>query len=286
MARVGGLSPTRTAAGQVCPGAGAASLSGTQILTLRRSLLRWGRSHFEEYPWRSERDPWLSFLAELLLQRTRASQVEAVFLRIREQFPTAASLAVGGLPAISELTGRLGLHWRGPLLLRIAEAIADLGGSPPETAEELRRLKGVGMYTAGAWLSLHRGKRVAIIDANIARWLSRITGLPYNRDPRHVEWIKELAERLTPRRRFRDFNYAALDFTMKICVPRNPRCHACPLQRECRYASNGGPQADRTGDLRIRREEEDERQLRRGHCRGGDREELPGADCPTDVNLS
>jgi A/G-specific adenine glycosylase len=188
----------------------------------------------------------LSFLAEFLLQRTKASQVEPVFLSIRERFPTAGSLAMGGLPAVNQLTRKLGLHWRGPLLLRIAEAVADLGGIPPDTPDELRKLTGVGMYTTAAWLSLHRGKRLAIIDANVARWLSRLTDLPYNRDPRHVQWVKDLADRLTPRRAFREFNYAVLDFTMRICVPRNPRCDACPLQSECRYARRGRPRLPTT----------------------------------------
>ncbi|MBI2963589.1 MAG: hypothetical protein HYY35_07525 [Deltaproteobacteria bacterium] len=100
---------------------------------------------------------------------------------------------------------------------------------------ELQRLPGVGMYTAAAWLSLHRGRRAVIIDANVARWLSRVTGLPYNRDPRHVRWVKKLADELTPQRAFREYNYAVLDFTMSICVPRNPRCDVCPMLSECRY---------------------------------------------------
>jgi A/G-specific adenine glycosylase len=206
-----------------------------QIHTIRRQLLRWGRTNYTHYPWRSETDPWLSFLAELLLQRTRAAQVEPVFINIQERFPTAASLAVGGLAAVNGLTSKLGLHRRGPLLLRVAEAVAARGGVPPHAMPELQRLPGVGMYTAAAWLSLHRNRRAAIIDANVARWLSRMTGLPYNRDPRHVRWVNKLADELTPRRGFREFNYAVLDFTMTVCVPRNPRCGVCPVLSTCRY---------------------------------------------------
>jgi A/G-specific adenine glycosylase len=109
---------------------------------------------------------------------------------------------------------------------------------PPETMAELLMLPGVGMYTAAAWLSLHRGKRAVIIDANVARWLSRLTGLPYNRDPRHVRWVQELADHLTPRRAFRDYNYAVLDFTMSVCAPR-PRCDVCPVLSDCWYGRGG-----------------------------------------------
>lgn len=210
-----------------------------QIQTVRRRLLRWGRANFRSYAWRSEDDPWLSFVAEFLLQRTRASQVEPVFETIRERFPTASSLATAGAPATRELTKSLGLHWRAPLLLRIAEAVAQRGGMPPETSDELRAFTGVGMYTTAAWLSLHRSKRAVIVDANVARWLSRMTGLPYNRDPRHVRWVHDLAERLTPRRVFRDYNYAVLDFTMSVCAPKNPSCVSCTLRSSCRYGSCG-----------------------------------------------
>ena len=202
----------------------------------RRRLLRWGRHNFRPYCWRFEDDPWLSFVAEFLLQRTRASQVEPVFQEFKERFPTADALARSGTHTIREITERLGLHWRGPLLVSIAKQITEEDGVLPNTMEELCQLNGVGMYTAAAWLSLHQGKRAVILDANVCRWLSRMTGLPYNRDPRHIHWIQELADDLTPRKVFRDYNYAVLDLTMNICTPRKPSCEECPLNQDCRYA--------------------------------------------------
>lgn len=209
---------------------------GINIVLVRRQLLKWGRANFRNYPWRYESDPWLALLAEFLLQRTRASQVEAVYAEVRERFPTPQDLVEAGAHGISEITRRLGLHWRGALLLEVARTVAESGGTPPETRSDLLMLGGIGTYTAAAWLSLHRGKREPIIDSNVTRWLSRMTGLPYNRDPRHLSWVKELAERLTPRRAFRDYNYAVLDFSMSICAPRIPHCDRCPLSKNCRYA--------------------------------------------------
>lgn len=211
------------------------SVDAEWVRRTRRRLLGWGRRNFQRYPWREEQDPWLSFVVEFLLQRTRATQVEPVFLAIRQRFPTASDLAKEGSAVIKALTDRLGLHWRGPLLLAIAEVVGRAGGTPPETIEELCALTGVGMYTAAAWFSLHRGKRAIIIDANVSRWLSRMTGLRFNRDPRHVGWVQALAERLTPQRAFREYNYAVLDFTMTVCTARAPRCMRCPLRSNCLY---------------------------------------------------
>lgn len=201
----------------------------------RRRLLRWGRHHFVPYPWRSEQDPWLSFVAEFLLQRTRASQVAPVFNAIKHHYPTADLFVRNSESATIAITARLGLHRRGPFLTYAAKAILARGGSPPSTMEELCSLPGVGMYTAAAWLSLHRGQRAIIIDANVSRWLSRMTGLPYNRDPRHIRWVQTLADELTPKHVFRDYNYAVLDFTMKVCTSRIPSCEACPLRSDCQY---------------------------------------------------
>jgi A/G-specific adenine glycosylase len=214
---------------------GAGDVDTTKIRRIRQRLLRWGRTNFQYFAWRSETDPWLSLAAEIMLQRTRARQVERVFLEFRAQYPTAESLMTAGPAAAHSILSRLGLHWRGLLLYDVAVAVCEWGGVPPEHPADLRRLPGVGPYTAAAWLSLHRGVRAVIVDSNVARWLSRMTSRPYQRDPRHVHWVQDLAERLTPRHAFRDYNYAVLDFTMNVCTNRAPRCPECPLRADCDY---------------------------------------------------
>ena len=206
------------------------------IRRTRRRLLKWGHENFRVYPWRLEKDPWLSLVAEVLLQRTRASQVQRVYVELKARFPTAEMLAQCSGANVRFLTERLGLHRRGEMLLTLARAVASRGGTPPMRIEELCRFRGIGMYTAAAWLSLHQGKRGIVIDANICRWLSRMTGLPYNRDPRHVRWIQALADDLTPRTDFRNYNYAVLDFTMEVCKAKTPKCGGCPLRDDCNHS--------------------------------------------------
>lgn len=213
-----------------------AALSDQRLVrNIQRRLLHWGKAHQSTFPWREESDPWLTLAAEFMLQRTRAAQVEPVFVDFKGKYPSAAALVSAGPSAARELTDRLGLHWRGELLFRAAQAVADHGGAPPEDIGALRRIPGIGPYTAAAWLSLHRNTRAAIVDANVSRWLSRMTGLPYERDPRHVRWVNDLAERLTPQRAFRRYNYAILDFTLAICTPRTPRCGECPVRKYCEF---------------------------------------------------
>lgn len=169
----------------------------------------------------------------MLVQRTRAPQAERVFRTFRARFPTAEALAGAGPEVAAEITSQAGLHWRGPLLYEAARLVAARGGTPPESEAELRALPGVGPYAAAAWLSFHRGKRAVIIDNNVARWLARLEGQPHDGETRRKRWVAELADRLTPARSFRDYNYAVLDFTMQVCVPGKPRCEVCPIRKDC-----------------------------------------------------
>lgn len=205
------------------------------VLRTRRRLLRWGRAHYRPYVWRAERDEWLTFVAEFLLQRTRARQVDRVFPEIKEAIRTPNALAAAPRNESATITKGLGLHRRTELLVNIARQVVIRGGKLPKDLNRLCEFKGVGLYTAAAWLSLHQGIRAPLLDANVCRWLSRMTGRPYNRDPRHARWVQYLAEELTPKRVFRDYNYAVLDFTIDVCSAKQPACSDCPLQRDCTY---------------------------------------------------
>ena len=212
-------------------------LTERQVQNIRRRLLYWGRRNYQEYPWRMDTDAWLTFVAELFLQRTQARQVRGVYEEFKKRYPTPSALLGADPNEASLLVQKLGLGFRLGLLRDIAAGTVAHGGDLPEEMEELTRLRGVGTYTAAAWLSLHRGKRAVLIDSNVVRWLGRMTGNRYNRDPRGVSWVGDLAERLTPPRTFQEYNYAVLDFTMKICTPRSPDCGHCPNLVDCRYGA-------------------------------------------------
>ena len=212
-------------------------LTEHQVRKIRRRLLNWGRKNYQQFPWRIDTDAWLTFVAEVFLQRTRARQVKGVFEEFKKRYPTPTALLASDPDPVSCLVRKLGLGFRLDLLRDIAAVVVEHDGVLTEDMDELTSLRGVGTYTAAAWLSLHRGKRAVLIDSNVVRWLSRMTGNPYNRDPRGVFWVRDLAERLTPPRAFKEYNYAVLDFTMTICTPRSPDCRQCPNLVDCRFGS-------------------------------------------------
>lgn len=203
------------------------------IRDVRRRVLRWGPAHWQDFPWRHSLPLWQGLVAEVLLQRTRSAQVVPVFREFRQRYPSAARFSRATAMELAVLIAPLGLRWRVPLLHRLANDIGRRRGRIPTKREELENLPGVGPYAAAATLSFHGGKRAAIVDANVVRVLCRLTGMPFDGETRRKRWMIELADRLTPPRAFRRYNYALLDLAMTVCMAGQPRCRSCPLSPTC-----------------------------------------------------
>ena len=203
-------------------------LPDTAIAAIRRRVREWGRENYRPFAWREPKHSWHALIAEVLLQRTRAGNVAPVHEKFIARFPESQDLKTATLEEIEILIYPLGLRWRAPLLKQLFDYLAMNDGKVPATREELLQLPAVGPYVAAAMLSLHCGQRDVLIDANIVRWLCRLVGRPMDGETRRKQWLIELAEDVTPHRKVREFNYAALDFTMQICA-KVPKCSQCPL---------------------------------------------------------
>lgn len=213
---------------------GQAAPSDEWVEQVRDAVLNWGATHSQSYPWRARGLPvWQGLIAEFLLLRTRADQAASVFESILRHYPDARSLGDAPEDHLSELIASLGLHWRRPLFVQLARAIAERDGDIPTTVGELRELPGVGPYVAAATAALYGGNRAAIVDANIVRLLCRLMGQEYDGETRRKRWLLDLADRLTPEVEFRAYGYAALDLSMQVCRPRQPSCAECPLVDLC-----------------------------------------------------
>lgn len=209
-------------------------MNDIELKAVRKNILSWGRKNYQSYPWRGIEDPWLGLLAEVLLQRTRAAHVQKYFEEISTIFPTPESVIDASKAELEQIGERFGLHRRLRTLIELAYYLDGLDHYPFD-AERLTSIYGIGHYTAAAYLSMHMHTRAVIVDSNVARWLARLTGKSRPIDPRHCQWLWDLADDLTPRRGFKEYNYAVLDFTMGICKPMNPRCAECPLVDQCDY---------------------------------------------------
>jgi len=211
---------------------------------LRQRLLAWYDVHARQLPWRRSGDPYAIWLSEIMLQQTQVETVKPYFERFMKALPTIEALARAGAHEVLRLWEGLGYYRRAKQLHQAAEIIvAEHGGRFPRDPQIVRRLPGIGRYTAGAILSIAFDAREPILEANTLRLLSRL--LAYAGDPRSGEGQRLLwamAEILLPRRNVGRFNQALMELGSEVCTARVPRCPVCPLAVLCRANQQGRQQ--------------------------------------------
>ena len=200
----------------------------------RKRLLDWYWRHGRDLPWRETRDPYRVLVSEIMLQQTQVDRVLPKYREFLRRFPNLKTLAAAHVDEVRQLWYPLGYNIRPVRLHMIArETLARYRGRLPDDAERLRRLPGVGRYTAGAILSFAYGRDEPILDTNVRRVLGRVFLGPRRLARARDRALWDLAGALVPRGRGYDFNQALMDFGATWCTPRRPRCAACPLRRLC-----------------------------------------------------
>ena len=216
------------------------------------TLLRWYEANGRDLPWRHTRDPYAIWLSEVILQQTRISQGTAYWLRFMQAWPTVEALATATEDEVLKMWQGLGYYSRARNLHTAARQIVALGQFP-RTLEEIRRLKGVGDYTAAAIASLAFGVTAAAVDGNVYRVLSRLYAIatPINTtEGKHLftRLADELihAAPLTALSPQGDeacgaslFNQAMMDFGATQCMPQSPSCLLCPFVEDCEAHRRG-----------------------------------------------
>ncbi len=195
-----------------------------------------GRSHL---PWQNTRDPYRVWLSEIMLQQTQVVTVLGYYARFLQRFPDVASLAAATEDEVMALWSGLGYYSRARNLHRCARQVVQLhGGRFPPSAEVLQTLAGIGRSTAGAIAAFCFSERVAILDANVRRVLTRVLGFDGDLSVAQNEralWA--LATELLPEGALEQtmprYTQGLMDLGATVCLPRKPLCLLCPLQSRC-----------------------------------------------------
>jgi A/G-specific adenine glycosylase len=209
-------------------------MSEEQIIAVQDSLLLWYKKNRREFSWRKKiRDPYEVLVCEVMGQQTQASRIQEFLPRFLKRFPNIHSLAAATKSDVIKQWQGLGYNRRALNLQRTAIALTNRPF--PKTEEELLTLPGIGKYTARAILIFAFNKRIAAIDVNIERVLSRIFKRMTSLDsiiPK--DKIYPLAEKVLPIRNSRQWHEALMDFGATICTKRNPKCNECPISAQCK----------------------------------------------------
>ena len=226
-----------------------ASMDASELLprakwraSVRRRLLAWYAGSARALPWRrKEPNPYHVWLSEIMLQQTQVATVRPYFKRFIAALPTIRRLAAAEPERVLRLWEGLGYYRRARQLHDAARQIVrDHDGRFPHDPEAVRKLPGIGRYTAGAILSIAFGQREPILEANTRRLYARLLAL--RDDPTTVQseqLLWQFAEALLPAREPGELNQALMELGSLICTPREPRCDVCPVRPQCPTASAG-----------------------------------------------
>jgi len=205
-----------------------------ELRHFRRLLLAWFDAHARDLPWRRTADPYAIWVSEILLQQTRVNAVLDHYARFMVRFPSVKALAAAEEPEVLAIWSGLGYYRRARMLHKAAKVVADeLAGKIPETAEDLRKLPGIGEYTSAAIASIAFGKPVAAVDGNVERVVLRLTGVDAANGTLNRA-VREAAQTLLDGGRPGDSNQAMMELGATLCLPKNPLCLECPVQTLCR----------------------------------------------------
>jgi A/G-specific adenine glycosylase len=210
---------------------------------IERAVLAWYDREARALPWRAppkeRQDPYKVWLSEIMLQQTTVKAVAPRYIDFLRRWPDVAALARAELGEVLAAWAGLGYYARARNLHACARAVAgEHGGDFPDTEAELRKLPGIGAYTAAAIAAIAFGKRATAVDGNIERVMARLFAVERPL-PAAKKELKALAESLTPETRAGDFAQSLMDLGSTICTPRRPACGLCPVRPACRGYAQG-----------------------------------------------
>jgi A/G-specific adenine glycosylase/sugar fermentation stimulation protein len=211
-------------------------LSDPLLYEMAWPLIHWYRKNKRDLPWRQTPEPYHVWVSEIMLQQTRVEAVKAYYERFLKELPTVECLAEAEEDTLLKLWEGLGYYNRVRNMQKAAQQImVDYQGKFPDTYEEIRKLKGIGNYTAGAISAFAYGLPKPAVDGNVLRVISRLTGSREDIMKQKVRTqMEEELEKVIPAEAASDFGQGLIELGAIVCVPNGePHCEACPLAHLC-----------------------------------------------------
>ncbi len=205
-------------------------------------VVAWFQEHKRDLPWRRNPDAYRVWVSEIMLQQTRVEAVKPYYERFLKELPTVEALAEAKEDKLLKLWEGLGYYNRVRNMQKAAQQIMiDYQGRFPDTYEEIRSLKGIGNYTAGAISAFAYGIPKPAVDGNVLRVVSRLVGSREDIMKQSVrKKMEEALERVIPADAASDFNQGLIELGAIVCVPNGEaKCGECPVAGLCEARKRG-----------------------------------------------
>ena len=219
------------------------------LANFARHVVSWQKKHGRHsLPWQNTRDPYHVWLSEIMLQQTQVATVVDYYARFLQRFPAVADLAAAQADEVLALWSGLGYYSRARNMHRCAQQVMTLhGGQFPRTALELQTLPGIGPSTAAAVASFCFAERVAILDGNVKRVLTRVLAFSGDlAEGAQERLLWRIASDLLPQTdldaTMPRYTQGLMDLGATVCTLRKPLCTSCPVQTLCRGFADGQPE--------------------------------------------
>ncbi len=199
-------------------------------------LFDWYHTNKRDLPFRKTSNPYLIWVSEVMLQQTQVDTMLPYYERFIKRFPTVESLALSTIEEVLTIVSGIGYYKRFRMLKKGASYVySNLDGILPKTYDELRKIPGIGAYTAGAIMSIAYNLAYPATDGNVIRVLSRVYEINDDfRLDKHRKKLdifnKELIERSNNPH---DYTQSMMELGATVCKKSNPDCKACPLNSIC-----------------------------------------------------
>jgi A/G-specific adenine glycosylase len=201
-------------------------------------IIEWYGMNKRDLPWRHTIDPYRIWVSEIILQQTRVEQGLAYYQRFVGRFPDIESLSNAEEEEVMKIWQGLGYYSRARNMHRSARTIhRENHAKFPASYDEIKRMHGVGDYSASAIASIAYGEPCPVVDGNVLRVISRYAGImePVNTTAGKKK-VKEILNSLIDPLKPGDFNQAIMELGALVCKPKQPLCHECPIRKDC-YAN-------------------------------------------------
>ncbi|QZY55795.1 A/G-specific adenine glycosylase [Crassaminicella profunda] len=205
------------------------------IENIQNHLITWYEKNHRKLPWRETSNPYYIWISEVMLQQTRVDTVIPYFLRFIDKFPNIESLANADEEEVLKMWEGLGYYSRARNLHRGAKVIVkEYDGKMPDTLNEIKKIPGIGPYTAGAVLSIAYNEAVPAVDGNVMRVFSRLFYIKEDIGENNTrKEMEKIGQMVISQNNPSFFNQGLMELGALICTPTSPKCIACPLFMEC-----------------------------------------------------